>query len=154
MDIHSKDSFPSFMLSNFHAHKFVLDGVKCASMEGLLQGLKVKNPEIQKEYCKLVGFEAKKRGSRRTWFWKKHQTLWWQGKPMKRRSKAYQKFIDRAYNALGLNSNFQKALLYTGNKALTHSIGGQKMKDTILTEREFCSRLMKLRARLRNLLDE
>jgi hypothetical protein len=37
MDIGSKSGYPSSALSNFAPHAFEFDGVKCASMEGLLQ---------------------------------------------------------------------------------------------------------------------
>ena len=36
MDIGSGSSYPSCALSNFAPHKFIYDGVECASMEGFL----------------------------------------------------------------------------------------------------------------------
>ena len=48
MDIHSKGKYPANALSNFAPHLFILDGVECCSMEGFLQSLKFKNPEVQK----------------------------------------------------------------------------------------------------------
>jgi hypothetical protein len=36
MDIGSRGEYPAGALSNFSAHGFVVDGVRCASMEGFL----------------------------------------------------------------------------------------------------------------------
>ena len=62
MDIGSGKGYPESALSNFAPHPFVIDKVEVNSMEGFLQSLKFKNPEIQKEVCKLVGISAKYRG--------------------------------------------------------------------------------------------
>lgn len=143
LDIHSGHDYPSGALSNFAPHPFVIDGVECASMEGFLQALKFSNPEMQKEVCKLVGRAAKAKGSKKNW--KKTGILYWQGQEIKRDSKEYQDLLDRAYAALAENEGFKKALLATGNAVLTHSIGKRKESETILTAREFCSRLTSLR---------
>lgn len=146
MDIGSKSGYPSSSLSNFAPHAFVLDEVQCASMEGFLQSLKFSNPDMQVEVCKLVGITAKRRGSKKNW--KITQTLYWRGKPYKRDSEDYQKLLDRAYYALSQNASFQRALLATGNSSLTHSIGKNKINETVLTVQEFTSRLYKLRNEL------
>lgn len=146
MDIGSKSGYPSSSLSNFAPHAFVLDDVQCASMEGFLQSLKFSNPDMQVEVCKLVGITAKRRGSKKNW--KTTQTLYWRGKPYKRDSEDYQKLLDRAYYALSQNASFQRALLATGNSSLTHSIGRNKINETVLTVQEFTSRLYKLREEL------
>lgn len=146
MDIGSKHGYPSSSLSNFAPHAFVLDGVQCASMEGFLQSLKFSNPDMQVEVCKLVGITAKRRGANKNWW--TSQTLYWKGKPYKRDSKDYQDLLDRAYHALSQNASFQKALLATGNSSLTHSIGRNKINETVLTVQEFTSRLYKLREEL------
>lgn len=146
MDIGSKSGYPSSSLSNFAPHAFVLDDVQCASMEGFLQSLKFSNPDMQVEVCKLVGITAKRRGSKKNW--KTTQTLYWRGKPYKRDSEDYQKLLDRAYYALSQNASFQRALLATGNSSLTHSIGKNKINETVLTVQEFTSRLYKLREEL------
>jgi predicted NAD-dependent protein-ADP-ribosyltransferase YbiA (DUF1768 family) len=143
MDIGSGSGYPSSSLSNFAPHPFELDGVKCASMEGFLQSLKFESPEMQEYVCTLVGKAAKFKGKKKKWY--TTQTLYWRGKPIKRDSHEYQELLDRAYNALNENSGFRKALEATGDANLTHSIGKNKISETVLTTREFCSRLMKLR---------
>ena len=145
MDILSTASYPSSSLSNFAPHPFIIDGVECNSMEGFLQSLKFSNPEMQKEVCKLVGRAAKAKGRNKPWY--KTQTLYWQGKEYKRNSQEYQDLLDRAYNELSKNTGFKKALLATGKATLTHSIGKRKESETILTTREFCSRLTAIRER-------
>lgn len=146
MDIGSESGYPNSALSNFAPHPFVIDGVECNSMEGFLQSLKFKEPEMQKEVCKLVGKAAKFKGKKKKWY--RTQTLYWQGVEYKRDSEEYQRLLDRAYNALSENQGFQKALLATGNATLTHSIGKTKKSETVLTRSEFCSRLTTIRSRL------
>lgn len=147
MDIGSGKGYPSAALSNFAPHPFVFNGVECGSMEGLLQSFKFSNPEMQKEICKLIGKKAKFAGKKKKWW--KTQILYWQGKEYKRDSEEYQELLDKAFEALSKNEAFKKALLATGNSTLTHSMGKTKIETTVLTSREFCSRLMKIREQLR-----
>jgi predicted NAD-dependent protein-ADP-ribosyltransferase YbiA (DUF1768 family) len=143
MDIGSGNKYPSNSLSNFAPHPFVIDGVDCNSMEGFLQSVKFKSPEMQEEVCKLVGYAAKKKGRNKNW--QQSQTLYWREKEIPRKSKEYQDLLDRAYEALYKNSKFKKALEATNGAVLTHSIGRSKEAETVLTKSEFCSRLTKLR---------
>lgn len=106
LDIGSGKDYPSNALSNFAPHPFVIDGVECNSMEGFLQSLKFKEPEMQKEVCKLVGKAAKARGSKKNW--KQTRILYWQGQEIKRDSQEYQDLLDRAYAALSKNEGFKK----------------------------------------------
>ena len=146
MDIGSGTGLPAAALSNFTPHPFVIDGVECASMEGFLQSLKFKEPDMQVEVCKLVGKAAKFKGKKKKWW--RTQTLYWQGQEFKRDSQEYQDLLDRAFDALAQNIGFQKALLATGKATLTHSIGKSKEQETVLTKQEFCSRLTKIRDNL------
>lgn len=150
MDIGSKSGYPSSALSNFAPHPFKIDGVLCNSMEGFLQSLKFEQVHIQETVCLLIGLEAKRRGRSRNKRWQGLQTLWWKGKAYPRRSEEYQRLLDRAYKELASNPGFQRALLATGEATLTHSIGSRDESKTVLTEREFCSRLTKLRKELQN----
>lgn len=143
MDIGSGKGYPANSLSNFAPHPFVIDGVECASMEGFLQSLKFKDIEMQKYVCTLVGKQAKFKGKNKPWW--KTQTLYWQGKEYKRDSEEYQQLLDIAYACLSKNEKFASALLRTKNAVLTHSIGKNDSSKTILTEQEFCKRLMIIR---------
>ena len=124
-----------------------MEGIPCNSMEGFLQSLKFKDANMQVEICKLVGGKAKSSGKNKNW--QKTQTLWWRGEPIKRDSQQYQDLLDTAYTSLfSQNSKAKKALLASRNATLKHSIGRSKVSETILTKREFCSRLTELRTYL------
>lgn len=151
MDIRGKSPGPAGALSNFSAHPFVFDGVKCTGAEGPIQSFKFDNPEVQQEVCKLSGREAKAKGQERNDAWKSAQKLWWQGQKYDRHSQAYQDLLDRLFDALFENRDFRAALLASGDEELTHSIGNPDPRETVLTEQEFCSRLMKLRIRLQSI---
>ena len=145
MEIGLKNGYPASAVSNLQPHQFTIDGIMCNSMEGFLQSLKFKDINMQIEVCKLVGMVAKRKGANKKW--KDTQTLYWQGQPYKRNSKEYQLLLDRAYDQLYENSSFKKALLATNNSTLKHSIGKIKITDTVITRKEFCSRLYTLRTR-------
>lgn len=148
MDIGTKCGYPASALSNFAPHPFVIDGIECASMEGFLQSLKFSNPDMQTEVCKLVGKTAKFKGKKKKWY--RTQTLYWRGKEIARDSDEYQKLLDRAYDALGENEGFQRALLATGSSTITHSIGKKHTNETVLTTQEFVSRLYKQKEKLKS----
>ena len=147
MNIGSRSEYPSSNLSNFHPHAFSVDGIECASMEGFLQSLKFKNPEMQIHVCTLVGIRAKMKGKNKKWW--RTQTLWWKGLPINRHSEEYQYILDMAYRALSQNKKFQIALLATHNAVLKHTIGKKDKHRTVLTQQEFCSRLTKIRETLK-----
>ena len=150
MDIGSKNGYPQSALSNFAPHPFVVEHkgfkLECNSMEGFLQCLKFKNPEMQKYVATLVGYEAKKKGKEKNW--QVTQILWWNGEQIDRNGDEYQELLDVAYNCLFQNDKFKNALKATNDATLTHSIGKSDPHETVLTKSEFCSRLMKLRNKL------
>ena len=146
MNIKSGGEYPSNALSNFAPHPFVIDGVECNSMEGFLQSLKFTSIDMQREVCKLVGKAAKFKGRGKNWRVK--QKLYWNGVEYDRSSDEYQDLLDRAFDALSENTGFQKALLASGNSVLTHELGKSKENETVLTKREFISRLNKIRDKL------
>ena len=117
MDIGSKSDYPASSLSNFAGHRFWIDDIECYSMEGFLQSLKFKEPEIQKEVCKLIGKKAKFKGKSKKWF--RTQTLYWKGKEIKRSSMEYQELLDRAFQAMyNWSESFRKALIASGKATL------------------------------------
>lgn len=142
-DIARKCDYPYKQLSNFAGHRFWFDGVLIHSMEGFLQSLKFRNVEMQKHICTLVGFGAKKAGYGKNWH--KKQVLYWNGQEYPRKSEAYQNLLNRVYQAMyDQCPSFVKPLKETKGQ-LTHSIGKKKESETVLTENEMTSRLMKLR---------
>jgi hypothetical protein len=98
MDIGSGKAFPCNALSNFAPHPFILDGVECASMEGFLQSLKFKNPDMQRHVCTRVGKAAKFKGKDKKWW--REQKLFWLGQEFDRHGEEYQRLLNRAFNAL------------------------------------------------------
>lgn len=147
MDIGSGAPWPSCALSNFAPHEFVIDGIRCSSMEGFLQSLKFKSPEMQEHVCTLVGKTAKFKGKKKNWW--RDQLLYWKGQPIHRQHEAYTELINRAFDELSKNAGFQRAILATHNSSFTHSMGKSKKNETVLTEQEFCSNLYRIRERLR-----
>ena len=145
MDIGSGHGYPADALSNFAPHPFVFRGLPVASMEGLLQGLKFENPELQRHVLTLVGRAAKFKGKPKKWW--RTQTLYWQGEPLDRHGEAYQQLLDEAFGALFTqNAKARAALLATQEAVLQHSIGKSNVRETVLTRAEFTSRLTRLRA--------
>jgi len=134
-------------LSNFAHHPFIFDDVPCNSIEGFLQALKYESPKDQPPICLLIGWDAKNAGEKMNPLWKNTQTLWWKGVDYKRDSKEYQELLNFAYASLcSQNEEFREALLSTGSENLVHTVGCPDPKDTVLTEEEFCSRLLRMRA--------
>lgn len=145
INIHGKWSYPSCALSNFAAHKFVVDGVECNSMEGFLQSLKFADPK-QQEVCRLTGIRAKRIGREKNWT--NSQTLYWQGVTYHRESVEYLNLLNKAYSELFLNEDFRKALAATRNRKLRHTVGVHDPQKTVLTETEFCKILSEYRTLL------
>jgi hypothetical protein len=103
---------------------------------------------MQRHVCSLVGMAAKKAGRNKNW--QREQRLWWRGVPYDRHGKEYQELLDRAYEAMFRDSgSFRRALLASGDAVLEHSMGRTDDSQTVLTRREFCGRLTRLREALR-----
>jgi len=143
-----QDKSPNSQLSNLANHQFNFDDIRCASVEGVLQSLKFKEQEAQHFVCSLYGFDAKRAGTYAD-PWQSIQTLWWKGVPFHRSSDEYQSLLDKIYESLYTqNETAKNILLATYPVKLTHTIGHTKISETILTKKEFCSRLMRIRKEL------
>lgn len=147
LDIYSKGTYPADSLSNFYPHPFMMDDVRCGSMEGFLQSLKYRSARKQKKICLLSGKKAKKKGNRK-FLWKWTGKIHWKGQTYLRDSDEYRELIERAYDRLFENVDFQKALKDSSGKKLIHSLGKKDSSETILTEEEFISSLERLRKKL------
>lgn len=153
MDILSGKAYPAGALSNFAGHRFQIDGIDCNSMEGFLQSLKFKSPDMQVEVCKLVGIGAKRRGRPKKWF--RTQKLYWRGETIDRQADEYTELITKAYDCMFRDSeSFRNALKASGDSVLRHSIGKNKKSETVLTEREFIGQLNRLRLKLDDDVEE
>lgn len=137
VDINSKSEFPINLLSNSSNNSFILDGVNIKCMESFLQSLKFKNFDKQKQICFLTAKEAEKAGKYHN-LWKFSQTLYWNGKRIKRYSKDYTELITRAYDAMAeSNPEFVQILLSTEYKVLADSELEDCKRKSLLTENEF-----------------
>lgn len=142
VDIWSTSPYPANVLSNLYPNAFEIDGIRCASMEGFLQSLKIEDPELQKEICTLSGKEAKERS---TSDWQATQIIYWQGKHILRQYPEFQALLRKAYQCLfEQNETFRTALLSTKGNRLYHTRGLSNPRKTILTEQEFCTMLNEL----------
>jgi len=158
VDIHSKSPYPGNVLSNFRRCSFMLDGIKCASIEGVIQSLKVIIPspkenlslwkermDLQKKVCSYANNRAKRQGNFLNFF-NKERKLSWRGQPIDRWSDEYQNFLKRIFDArYNADAEYRKALYDTRNCRLTHSIGKHDKAKTNLTEEEFIGLLLYLR---------
>lgn len=149
IDISSNKYPQGNTLSNFTPYAFKFRNVECKSMEGLIQALKFKNHEKQKETCLMNGYQAKKAGKDSDW--KTDLCLYWQDEKYLRYSRKYQQLLDEAFNSLASNEIFTDNLIQTTGYELTHSMGKRNIWSTALTEFEFCSRLMNIRDEKQNI---
>lgn len=143
IDIHSGMPGISGVLSNLHKKPFLMNGCVFQSIEGFLQGLRVENENEQKRIFMLHGVPAKVSGKNHPI---KNQTLYWLGKHFNRHSDFYKELYTKAFNCCFVqNFDFQKALYDSRNFELIHTIGKNDPYQTILTNEEFISQLVRLR---------
>lgn len=75
--------------------------------------------------------------------------MYWRGQIYLRDSKEYQDLLTRLYDAVFEQcESYRRALKATGSATLTHSIGKNKITETVLTETEFIRQLNRLRDKL------
>ena len=162
LDIYSKNPYPSGTMSNFRRCSFEIDGIECASIEGVLQSLKVLIPpktqdpqlwqdrmDLQKKVCGYANNKAKRMGKFLNLF-NQHLQMNWQGHIMNRMSKEYQNFLKRVFEARYLaDQDFRNAIQDTKDFVLTHSIGKHNKAETCLTEEEFIGMLSHLKTKFK-----
>lgn len=140
----------SRVLSNLYPIHFKFRGKWVNSIEGVLQGIKYKNKHTQNLVLKYSGLDAYHTcAANLVDLWMNTQTLYWQGKQIKRQSKEYQNFLNELYLAASKNPIYKNALLSTGNKYLLHHIGQDDETQTVLTRYEYEPQLNTLRDFLR-----
>lgn len=149
INIHSKGTYPANALSNFYPHSFRLDGIPIVSMESFLQSLKFSDIEQQVEVCQMNARAAKELGSQQ--YWQEDGCLYWQGVRFSRYGKDYRGLLTRAYDALGRNPRFIKALQDSGHAILLHTIGKLSRHNTCLTVGEFRRQLLRQRRKVRRI---
>jgi len=134
-------------MSNFTERPFVFDGIRCASVEGILQALKCSDRARQIEICQLSGRAAKRAGKEYD-TWKEDKKLYWNGNVYLRTSRDYTLLITRIYDELyAQNPELREELLALYDANIWHSIGKPDMRETVLTEIEMLMQLWRLRHR-------
>lgn len=143
MDISYKDSISS-SLSNLFPHEFIIDNIKCLSMESFIQSLRIKEKEVQEEVCsKYTGYMACKLKAAFP-DWRETGYVYWQGKQISRISTEYSDLITKGYDCLFENIVFRYCLNSFKNRYLIHSIGCDEITETLLTESEYIYQLNRL----------
>lgn len=125
------------VLSNLFHYEFVFRGKKVSSVEGVLQGLKFKDKNIQRKVFNYFGLDANNIKIATDYDWTKTGILYFAGKPIVRNSEEYYDFIDELYISLLQNPLFRDALNKAGNKYILHSIGESDTSKTVFARCEF-----------------
>jgi hypothetical protein len=147
IDINSGSSNPvAARLSNFTLRTFDFDGIKCLSIEGVLQSFKFDDGvALQRQICVMPPKKAKQMGSEFPG-WKIDQKLYWNNQEFDRHGPDYQVLLTRLYNeAYQQDPKFKDDLLALGVEEFCHSIGKSDPNDTVLTEQEFIFQINRLR---------
>lgn len=146
INIHSSVGGLSSELSNMADREFVWFGMKFASIESALQGMKYERRNVRAVVAGLPGMEAKKY-AKPDWAGQGRGTLYLPtGKPVHRESAEYQKVLVDLYETAFLQCpKFQMALALSGSMRLIHRIGRSDIWETILTADEFITQLEGLR---------
>ncbi len=149
VDISSRASGPAGRLSNYTERHFVLDGVQCHSIEGVLQSLKTDDTEAQKQICLLTGGWASKAG--KAFDWQSSQRLYWQGVSFERRSEAYARLLTHIYDTVFMqDSGFRADLAALKGRNIDHRMGLSNPSETVLTRFEFLQQLRRLMEKTEN----
>lgn len=147
MNIGSGKGYPLSQLCSDSLHPFELDGVKCASIDSFVQGLKFEKASQQASVCKESPKAARERG-KKAMDWKNVQVLWWKGKSFDRRSAEQRDLLEKAVSeAADQCPVFRDALAHTGSMVLDCSAKSKEF-DTPVTEAEYCAALSLVRGQL------
>ena len=91
--------------------------------EGPIQSFKFDDPKVQCEICGLVGRRPNPRGGNAMMPGRRFKSSGGKERSTIVTPEEYQHLLDRLFDALSGNTDFQVALLASGNEELTHSIG-------------------------------
>ncbi len=133
------------ILSNLCGNDFCFDDVQCGCMESFLQSLKVEDSQLQREICLCKAQELEDYSIPE---WTYPQPLWWKGQRLDRYSTKYKKLLRDAYQAMyEWCARFRNVLMSTVGKQLRYDSGAIDPDHAVLTDKEFCAILTRLRRR-------
>lgn len=134
-------------LSTTALHTFAIDGVKCLSLESLIQSLKFEKASLQASVCSDKPKVAKERG-KKVIDWAAGHKVHWKGVPMDRTSEQHKGFVEHVVREMARQCpEFCQALSSTGDLVLT-SPGKSRESETPVTEAEYCRALKRVRGQL------
>lgn len=134
------------VLSNLFPYKFYFRGFKLQAIECIFQSFKVKNKKAQRYLFNYSGLNSNNIKAACDYNWRDDGNVYFQGKPIKRDSKAYEDFIDEVYISAIQNPLYRNVLKNAGDKYILHAIGGKTKLDTVFTRFEFEYELNALKA--------
>lgn len=126
----------SRILSNLYPYDFTFRGFQLKSLESFFQGIKFKDPEVQKYVFSYSGYNAYCLKAASDCHWQEDGNLYWQGTPIKRESDEYADIVDELYISAAQNPLFRQALKNV-DRPLIHSIGNTDKNATVLTRLEY-----------------
>ena len=92
---------------------------------------------MQRLVFEYSGFNANRIRACADYDWQVEQTIYFQGRPMKRDSEEYIKFVEEMYISLLQNPLFVQALKKAKGKYIIHSLGVEDKTKTLLSRYEF-----------------
>ncbi len=129
-------------MSNFSAHPFVIDGIRCASVEAFIQGIKFPPDDPRREEVFAMGGVA-------AWKMRVYAVgdyVWWGGVQISYRSAAHAELIRRAIEAkFAQNPDAFDALTSTRGLEIIHEPGGVESPLTSLPATVYCKILTDIR---------
>ncbi len=143
------------ILSNLAPTPFEYEGIKFASVESALQGIKFKDENIQKEVFAMTGLQALKTGRKITNSIDetkntKHYYVYWKGKKMPYNGTEHRELVlNFIREKIKQNKEVQKALLDTKDFFIYHDVG-EESPNTSLPEKVYIKMLLEERAKLEN----
>lgn len=138
-------------LSNLFPYTFTFKNKKVNSIESIFQGIKIKDKRTQNLALKYYGMDSNSLKIAGDFDWKGEQTIYWQGKPIKRDSREYDDFIDEMYISALQNPLYRNVLKNLSVPYIMHSLGTEKKEDTVFTRYEFEFTLNCLREFVKNI---
>lgn len=131
-------------LSTMANHTFVIDDVKCTSLESFIQSLKF---ERATQCISVAGDKAKtaKERGKKQFNWCSNGHVHWKGQPMDRDSALYWHFLEHVFMEVAKqSSSFATALIESGDLEFT-CIGKSLPSETPITEKEYVRLMNKTR---------
>lgn len=154
IDIHSKSDGLGSLLSPLAGYNLSVSGNQYTSMAAFLESLKVRDKNLRNQFSANddgcdTGAMAQIMGKKYT-EWKNDKLLFFHDREYRRDSLRYHAFLSRSLkNCVQRNKHLQKILLKTGDCILISTETERDPQETVLTNRELCCGLMRMREKMK-----